>query len=68
MEDDSYFTEGNFLVIKDAPEGYRHIVEQYAPVYAPSRAFSRSLVWMTRCPWPMMIPIVRNWFWDQYCT
>jgi hypothetical protein len=33
MEEDSYFTDGNFLHIVDPEEGYKHIIDQYAPVY-----------------------------------
>ena len=30
MEEESYFTEGNFLHIIDAPEGYAHVIEPYS--------------------------------------
>jgi hypothetical protein len=32
MEEEAYFTQGNFLVITHPEEGYRHIVEKYAAV------------------------------------
>eukprot|EP00976_Prorocentrum_cordatum_P117952 1196390-Prorocentrum_minimum.AAC.7 len=32
MEDETYFTEGNFLVLTLPEEGYAHIVDKYRPV------------------------------------
>lgn len=31
MEEESYFTQGNFLHIVDVEKGYQHIVQKYAP-------------------------------------
>ena len=32
MEEESYFTDGNFLHVVDPEEGFKHIIDQYAPV------------------------------------
>ena len=32
MEEEAYFTEGNFLVITHPEEGYRHVVDKYSSV------------------------------------
>ena len=36
MEEDKYFTEGNYLLITHPEEGYQHIVDKYAPMCVPS--------------------------------